>query len=49
MNIDKSKLYFETDRLIIRLFKPSDASQIVENYKDKVILKTYQIFHTLIL
>jgi [ribosomal protein S5]-alanine N-acetyltransferase len=36
MNIDKSKLYFETDRLIIRLFKPFDASQIVENYKDKV-------------
>ncbi len=36
MDIDKSKIYFETDRLIIRLFKPSDAMQIVKNYKDKV-------------
>jgi len=36
MDIDKSKLHFETDRLIIRLFKPSDALHITENYKDKV-------------
>lgn len=36
MNIDKSKIYFETDRLILRSFKTSDAKHIVENYKDKV-------------
>ncbi|MDD4050062.1 MAG: GNAT family N-acetyltransferase [Candidatus ainarchaeum sp.] len=39
MQIDKSKIYFETDRLIIRLLKPSDASDIFENYKDKVYSK----------
>lgn len=38
-NINKKDIHFETDRLIIRLFKPSDAQDIVKNYKDKIYSK----------
>ncbi len=44
MQIDKSKIYFETDRLILRLFKPSDAKFFVDNYTDKIYSKNIPNF-----
>jgi len=44
MQIDKSKIYFETDRLILRLFKPSDAIFLFENYKDRIYSKNIPNF-----
>lgn len=42
--INKKDLYFETDRLILRLFKPSDAPFLVENYNDEIYSKNIPNF-----